>query len=241
MKVVIADDERLARERLTRMVAACGHEVVGEAQDGKSLERLLGQVMPDVVLLDIQMPGEDGVAWGERLAAISLPPAVIYVTAHAEYALRAFATHAVDYLLKPVSLERLCKALEAAARPNRAQLVAQAQGRQLTVRVGRELRVLPLESVLLFEAGDKYVTALTRAGEFVLEQSLRQLESWVGPGFLRVHRSMLLAASVIERLETGEDGRHWLSLRGLNRKVEVSRRQLKVVKAWFAAQVGTHD
>ncbi|OYY73384.1 MAG: hypothetical protein B7Y40_09160 [Gammaproteobacteria bacterium 28-57-27] len=240
MKVLIADDERLARERLRRLLAAVdGVTVVGEAADGVALREGLAASGAEVVLLDVDMPGaqpgEDGVALGAWLAALPQPPAVIYVTAHPEHALRAFATHAVDYVLKPVSLERLRAALDAAGKLNRVQAL-EAMGqpaavRQLSVRQGRSVRVVDMDDVVCFEAGEGYVTGcLADGSEVVLDESLTALEARFAD-FVRVHRGMLVAARRIERLELAADGVHRLFLRGRAQAVEVSRRQLKVVRA----------
>ncbi|MGD9888944.1 MAG: LytR/AlgR family response regulator transcription factor [Halothiobacillaceae bacterium] len=239
MKVLIADDERLARERLRRLLAEVdGVTVVGEAADGVALRMGLLASKAEVVLLDVDMPGagqdEDGVGLGAWLAALPQPPAVIYVTAHPEHALRAFATHAVDYVLKPVSLERLRKALEAAGRVNRVQALQvgerlDAAQRQLKVKQGRSVRVVDVADVLCFEAGDGYVTACLAEGEVVLDESLMALETRFAD-FVRVHRGMLVARGRIERLELGADGVHRVFLRGRCEPVEVSRRQLRVVR-----------
>lgn len=250
MKVLIADDERLARERLQRMLTGlAGVEVVGAVGDGAALCAQLEASGAQVVMLDVDMPGrtpgEDGVALGAWLASLPQPPAVIYVTAHPEHALRAFATHAVDYLLKPVSLERLRAALDAAGRVNRVQAQGYVQGqapaepgvRHLTVRQGRSVRLVDVDEVVCFEAGDKYVTAtLADGGEVVLDESLAWLEAHVGEGFLRAHRAALAAAARIERLERDADGGHHLVLRGLPRRIEVSRRQLRVVREWLESR-----
>ena len=239
MKILIADDERLARERLRRLLAEVdGVTVVGEAADGVALREMLRASGAEVVLLDVDMPGaalgEDGVTLGAWLAALPQPPAVIYVTAHPEHALRAFATHAVDYVLKPVSLARLRAALEAAGRVNRVQAlhVGEQQAlsqRQLTVKQGRSVRVVDVADVLCFEAGEGYVTACLAEGEVVLDESLMALEARLAD-FVRVHRGMLVARGRIERLELGADGVHRVFLRGRGVPVEVSRRQLKVVR-----------
>ena len=245
MKVLLADDERLARERLRRLLAAVdGVTVVGEAADGVALREMLRASGAEVVLLDVDMPGaapgEDGVGLGAWLAALPQPPAVIYVTAHPEHALRAFATHAVDYVLKPVSLERLRAALAAAGRVNRVQAAHVGERRvlsprQLTVKQGRSVPVLDVDEVSCFEAGDGYVTAcLADGGEVVLDESLTALETRFAD-FVRVHRGMLVARGRIERLELGADGVHRLFLRGRAQAVEVSRRQLKVVREVLGA------
>ncbi len=248
MKVLIADDERLARERLQRLLAQLdGVEVVGAVGDGQALAEAVTTQPVQVVLLDVDMPGrhpgEDGVALGAWLASLSQPPAVIYVTAHPEHALRAFATHAVDYVLKPVSLPRLQEALHAATRLNRAQVDVASPPPQtlkhLTVRQGRSVRVVPLEDVLCFEAEDKYVTAcLVDGSEVVLDESLAWLEEHVGMAFLRIHRAALVAWQRIERLERDAQGGHWVVLRGFARPLEVSRRQLKVVRERLEAAGG---
>ncbi|MEW6445766.1 MAG: LytR/AlgR family response regulator transcription factor [Pseudomonadota bacterium] len=241
MKILIADDERLARERLERLVARIGgHEVVAGVADGAALRESMAGAAPDIVLLDVDMPGEDGIALGAWLAGLACPPAVIYVTAHPEHALRAFGAHPVDYLLKPVSEERLRVALEAAGRVTRAQLSGsgEAEGDRLVVRNGRNTQVVPVSRVICFEAGDKYVTACLPEGEVVLDESLRELEDRFGSVLLRVHRGTLVAVRCIERLELAQDGRHWLHLRGLARPVEVSRRQLRAVKEWLAGAAG---
>ena len=245
MKVLIADDERLARERLARLLAdVAGVELVGAVADGDALRAVLEVSGAEVVLLDVDMPGavpgEDGVGLGAWLAALPQPPAVIYVTAHPEHALRAFATHAVDYVLKPVSLERLRAALAAAGRVNRVQAAHVGERRvlsprQLTVKQGRSVRVLDVDEVSCFEAGDGYVTAcLADGGEVVLDESLTALETRFAD-FVRVHRGMLVARGRIERLELGADGVHRLFLRGRVQAVEVSRRQLKVVREVLGA------
>ena len=177
---------------------------------------------------------------GAWLAALPQPPAVIYVTAHPEHALRAFATHAVDYVLKPVSLERLRAALAAAGRVNRVQAAHVGERRvlsprQLTVKQGRSVRVLDVDEVSCLEAGDGYVTAcLADGGEVVLDESLTALETRFAD-FVRVHRGMLVARGRMERLELGADGVHRLFLRGRVQAVEVSRRQLKVVREVLGA------
>ena len=238
MNILIADDERLARERLERMVHQMNDcRVVASVGDGIALWEAVEREAPDIVLLDIDMPGEDGVMLGARLAELDWPPAVIYVTAHPEHALRAFSTHAVDYLLKPVTLDKLQKAVDAACRMNRAQTQARHKGvERLTVRTGRTVQVVPIQSVICFEAGEKYVSACTPEGDYVLDQSLRQLEDQVGAGFLRVHRAAMVAVRCIESLEHDAEGRHWLHLRGLDRRIEVSRRQLRLVKDWLAGE-----
>lgn len=237
MRVLIADDERLARERLERMVEQLGHiEVVASVADGGELWRALERETPDIVLLDIDMPGEDGVAIGTRLAALDWPPAVIYVTAHPQHALRAFGTHAVDYLLKPVSQDQLREAFEAAGRTTRAQGQWHRADDRLVARVGRSIQVLPTQSVIWFEADEKYVTAHLPEGERVLDLSLRQIEDRVGEDFLRVHRSALVAKRCIERLEHDGQGRHWVHLRGYPRPVEVSRRQVRLVRSWLTGE-----
>ncbi|MDD3609577.1 MAG: LytTR family DNA-binding domain-containing protein [Halothiobacillaceae bacterium] len=235
MRILIADDEPLARERLARLLAdLAGCEVVGEAADGEAVLASAPQLLPDVVLLDIDMPGPDGLEVARRLGEEAMPPAVIFVTAHPEHALSAFETHASDYLLKPVRVERLRAALERVARLNRAQVGQGAPAAPARTHVVATLRgrrsLIPIEDVDYFEAGDKYVTAHHGEGESVIDEPLKLLEAELGGRFLRVHRGYLVSVSAIRALAHDGEGHHWLTLRGRPERIEVSRRHLKTVR-----------
>jgi two-component system, LytTR family, response regulator AlgR len=232
MNVLVVDDEALARERLARMIAQLGsHAVVGQAANGLDALALAAQTHPDVVLLDIRMPGMDGLEAARHLAALPEPPAVVFCTAYEEHAIAAFDVQAVGYLLKPVRRERLAAVLEQAARVNRVQLAAlgrlgATQRTHISARTHRGLELVPVEEILCFRADHKYVVVRHTGGEVLVEDTLRELEEEFGERFVRVHRATLAAVRHIERLERGADGHALLRLRQLAEPLEVSRRHL---------------
>ncbi|MEX0899265.1 MAG: LytTR family DNA-binding domain-containing protein [Gammaproteobacteria bacterium] len=223
MRALIVDDEAPARSRLARLVDALdGWEVAGEAADGLDALAQVSAVNPDVVLLDVRMPRMDGMEAARHLAALETPPAVIFTTAYDEYALAAFDTHAVAYLLKPVRGDRLAAALQHACRPSRAQLGAlNAGGRRqhLAARIGERLQLVPVARVRAFSADNKYVVARYPDGELVLSETLKELEQEFADTFIRVHRNTLVAVEHVESF----DGER-VTLAGIDTPVEVSRR-----------------
>ncbi|MES2425006.1 MAG: LytTR family DNA-binding domain-containing protein [Pseudomonadota bacterium] len=243
LRVLIVDDEPLARSRLRAILSDCTAPkavVAGEAAQAVEAMAHLTHQTVDVVLLDIQMPGMDGLALAQQLAALPQPPAVVFVTAHASHALQAFDINALDYLTKPVRLERLQQALQKVERsikePRRpsadfAENVLLIQDRGRTER-------LPLAEVLYLKAELKYVTVRTSAREYVLDGSLSELEQRYSGYFLRVHRNALVAKSALRALERHVDpveGEHWtVRLSGLDERMAVSRRQLAAVREALA-------
>ncbi|QKT03698.1 response regulator transcription factor [Ectothiorhodospiraceae bacterium 2226] len=235
MRVLIADDEPLARARLRRLVEDLGeHVVVAEAADGEEALALAEQLAPELILLDIRMPGLDGLAAAERLKALARRPAVIYTTAFAEHALAAFEAEALDYLVKPVRRERLLQALERAAR--RAAAAPLTPTHVVAHHLGG-VRRIPIEEVLFFRSEQKYVVVRYRQGEVVLETSLRALEEEFGPLFVRVHRNALVALAQVAALRRTPGGRHEVVLRDWPEALEVSRRHLAAVRRCLG-QVG---
>jgi len=235
VRVLVVDDEPWARRRLAELVEAePGHQVVGEAGDG---EQALAQVRdkhPDLVLLDIQMPGMDGLEVARRIARRERPPAVIFITAHAEHALEAFEAEASDYLLKPVRRERLQAALARTGHVNRVQLRGMAgqaaDPEVLRCRTARGERLVPLDRIHSLRAEDKYVVVgHDEGGELLLEDSLKALEGRFGERFLRVHRSALVALDRVQALERDALGRHEVVLEG-GLRLPVSRRHLPGVR-----------
>jgi two-component system, LytTR family, response regulator AlgR len=232
MRVLIVDDEPPARERLKRLLEEIdGCELAGEANNGTEAIALAVRLAPDVVLMDIRMPGMDGVEAARHLGQLDEPPAVIFITAYDEYALRAFDTSAVGYLLKPVRREKLADTLTRAARLTKPQLAAIAKAaapRQrrthLSVRIRGELRLIPIEEVLYFLADQKYVTVRHRGGEDLIEESLKSLEEEFDPDFLRIHRNSLVAVRHISSIERSGEGQYSVRLRGIETDLPVSRR-----------------
>ncbi len=232
MRVLIVDDEPPARERLKRLLEEIdGCELAGEASNGTEAIALAVRLAPDVVLMDIRMPGMDGVEAARHLGQLEEPPAVIFITAYDEYALRAFDTSAVGYLLKPVRREKLADTLTRAARLTKPQLAAIAKAaapRQrrthLSVRIRGELRLIPIEDVLYFLADQKYVTVRHSGGEDLIEESLKSLEEEFDPDFLRIHRNSLVAVRHISSIERSGEGQYSVRLRGIETDLPVSRR-----------------
>ncbi len=234
MRILIVDDEPPARARLRALLGELGvGEVVGEAGDGERALALAGEA--DVVLLDIRMPGMDGVEVARHLSRLAEPPAIVFVTAYESHALAAFETCAVAYLLKPVRREHLLAALERARTPTRAQL-AELAARQGTARshvaatVGGSLRLVPVAEIRFLRAEQKYVTCRWPGGEVVLDESLAALEEELGERFVRVHRNALVAIAHVRALERLDGGRHAVRLDGVAEPIEVSRRLLPTVR-----------
>ncbi|RFA27212.1 DNA-binding response regulator [Alkalilimnicola ehrlichii] len=237
MKILIVDDEAPARARLRSLIEALGeHDVVADAGNGAEALAAVEQAAPEVVLLDIRMPGMDGLATARQLGRLAEPPAVIFVTAYGDYALDAFDAQAVDYLLKPVRRERLATALGKARRLNRAQLDAlgtldadDARDHILCRRRGR-MELIPLEEIRYFQADQKYVTVEHLNGSDLIEDSLRSLEQVFGDKVLRIHRNALVNPHFLTGMEKS-GGRYYLLLRGCTDRLEVSRRQVPELRS----------
>ena len=182
MKVLIVDDEQLARDRLARMLGEIeGFTVVGQAANGMQAVERCDALIPDVVLLDIRMPGMDGLEAARHMAGMEQPPAVVFCTAYEEHAMDAFSVQAVGYLLKPVRRDDLVKVLGTAARPNRAQLAALSADEgskrtHISARTRRGLELVPVEEVCFFQADQKYVTVRHPGGELLIDDTLKELE-----------------------------------------------------------------
>ncbi len=229
LRVLVVDDEPLARERLSHLVEELPDvDLAGVASSGEEALLLAGRLKPEVVLLDIRMPGMDGLEAAHHLARMPEPPAVIFTTAFEQHALAAFDAQAAGYLLKPVRPERLREALERARRPTRAQLARIAEGTagprtRIAVRARDELRLIPVESILCFIAEQKYTTLRHSGGEELIEESLKSLEEEFAGRFIRVHRNSLAAIAHIEGLERDAEGHQVVRLRG-GGTLAVSRR-----------------
>ncbi|VAW98021.1 Two-component transcriptional response regulator, LuxR family [hydrothermal vent metagenome] len=238
MKILVIDDEPLARERLKQIITelALG-ECVAEGSNGEQAVVMSQQHAPDVVLLDIRMPGMDGIEAAQHIMKLDEPPAIIFTTAYDEYALSAFDTHAVDYLLKPIRKERLQDALESAKRLTKAQLEklnladqATQRRQHISARLGDELRLIDVNDILYLFAEHKYVTVRYTQGTVLIEESLRSLEEEFDDVFLRVHRNALVARKSIAALDKLKDGGHKVKLLGVEDTLEVSRRHLPTVR-----------
>jgi two-component system response regulator AlgR len=233
MRVLLVDDEAPARDRLKRLLHELeGVELVGEAADGKAALSATAALQPDIILLDIRMPGMDGMAVARHLATLPQPPRVIFTTAYGEHALEAFEAQALDYLVKPVRRERLAQALERAARRlvSPAASAPAAGPAHLTLKKHGCIELLPVQEILYYQADHKYVTAHLANREELLEESLKQLEELLGERVIRVHRNALVSRSAITGLERDHSGVHYATLRGIGRGPEISRRLVAEVR-----------
>lgn len=239
LQVLLVDDEALARSRLRTLLGDCvapRAQVAAEAADAVQAMTALQRGPFDVVLLDIGMPGLDGLALAQRIAALPRPPAVVFVTAHAGHAVQAFELEALDYLTKPVRLERLQQTLQKVERLAQSE---RAPGPDLTEEMliiqdrGRTERI-PLAEVLYLKAELKYITVRTARRSYILDASLSELEARHAAQFLRVHRNALIARHAVRSLEKHfdpEEGEGWaVRLKGIDEVLAVSRRQLSAVR-----------
>ena len=243
LKTLIVDDEALARSRLRTLLGDCrspAADVAGEASHAAQAGQQLAATAFDLVLLDIHMPGMDGIEFARSLRGKADAPAVVFVTANPTHAVTAFELDAVDYLTKPVRADRLQQALRKAERHLKerrtAQTTAPPETPQETLVIqerGRAERV-PLAEVLYLKSEFKYLTVRTRTRSHILDGSLGEFEERYPRQFVRVHRNALVARAAIRALEKyddGEDAEGWaLRLDGIEEPLVVSRRQLSAVR-----------
>ena len=234
MKILVVDDEAPARAYLTKLVGALDepYQWAGEAANGEEAVEFCRRQPVDLVLMDIQMPGMDGLEAARRIGELELPPAVIFTTAHAEHALPAFEVNGAGYLLKPIRPEKLRQALERVQRLTRPQLQGDTPLPQpsIQVRYRGNLQRIPLSAIHYFKAESKYVVVRHQGGEALIEDSLKKLESRFGDRLLRVHRSALVVAERLMGLERRPDGGMAVVLAGIDDRIEVSRRHLPQVR-----------
>ena len=232
LKLLIADDEPLARERLRMLLAdEAGVEVVAEAGDGQQVLDACAALRPHAVLLDIAMPGIDGLEAARRLAEASPHTAVVFCTAYDAHALSAFEAAALDYLVKPVRPERLAAALERVRTFHAGRPAPEGSRRtQLCARLRGSLRLIPMDEVRYLQAEEKYVVVHHARGEDLIEESLKSLEDEFGDRFVRIHRNCLVARQELVELRRGADGHVQAILRSGGPPLEVSRRCMPLLR-----------
>lgn len=242
MKILIVDDEKLARDRLSRMVSGIEDcELVGEAANGLEAVRAVESLDPDVILLDIRMPGMDGLEAAHHISKSEAPPAIIFCTAYEEHAVDAFRVNAVGYLLKPVRQSDLEDALGSAKRANRAQLAALKDDdtvggnarTHISARTRRGIELIPVNEVRYFQADQKYVTVRHGEGELLIDETLRELETEFGERFVRIHRNALIAVRFLEGLERDSSGHYSVRLKGVDDRLSVSRRHVSGLRKFI--------
>lgn len=238
MRVMIVDDEPLARDRLKSLLPYCGnYTLCAEASNGKEAVNKAAESHPDIILMDIRMPGSDGLDAARHLSELDDAPAVIFITAYDQHAISAFEAHALDYLLKPVRRERLQEALTKAQRLTRPQRIAayqianKAEGRShLCARSRGRMQLVPIENVYYLQADHKYVTVRHEEGEILIEEPLKALEDEFPDRFLRIHRNALVSKAHIAGLERNLRGRLRLCFKNIDDRLDVSRRHAAKVR-----------
>src|SRR6516164_6556596 len=221
LKLVIVDDEAPARRRMRELLDDCAAAlplvVIGEAASGREALGLLGSTPADLVLSDIHMPDMDGIELARHLLKLSVPPVLIFTTAYHEHAIDAFEVHAVDYLVKPVRVQRLLAALQKVPRlrpvmADRISHLPASARRFLSVTERSRVVLVPVDDIVYLKAELKYITIRTPQREYLLEESLTRLEQEFGSRFVRVHRNCLVAREYIRGFErrVNDDGdSHW--------------------------------
>jgi len=240
INILVVDDELPARERLVRMIgelANGGWQVAGTAENGQKAVDFCRQNPVDIVLMDIRMPIMDGLQAAGLLAAEEKPPAVIFTTAYGEYALDAFEAKGIGYLLKPIKKQHLQETLSRVQQLNRAQLQMvdqRAPGRIQRTYISGSYRGavvrIALDDIIYFLAEQKYVIASTGDKDVLLDESLKSLEDRFARQFVRIHRNALVASEKISGVEKKQGQQPMLILQGVDKKLEISRRQLSSIK-----------
>lgn len=239
MRIVVCDDEPLARERLVRIVQKSGHEVVAQAANGAEAVTSVKAFQPDVILLDIRMPEMDGVRCAQLLNELEHPPATIFVTAYDHYAIAAFKANAIGYLLKPANKDELLDALSKAKKLNTAQLneirqlenpTARPIREHIAARTHRGVELIKLKDIYYFTADQKYVKVRHKDGIVLIDDTLKELEQEFGDRLFRVHRNAIINLSFLEFLETLECGQCQVRFKHIDDTLAVSRRHLPMLR-----------
>jgi two-component system response regulator AlgR len=236
MKILIVDDEPLARARLQRLLTAFPeHQVVGEAADGGAALSETARLQPDLVLLDIAMPQQNGLQLAAQLMQFQPPPAVVFVTAHPQHALEAYQVAAADYLLKPVSAATLGAMLQRIGLTTKVHLEKQQAQHYLSYRQGTAQYRIELNQLWYLQAEDKYVRLAFQGGEAWSDLSLKQYEEMFAQELVRIHRHTLVLKKRITAIHSGADGRHLLQLDCAAPWLEISRRELAKIRQLLSA------
>ncbi|NOX28195.1 MAG: response regulator transcription factor [Gammaproteobacteria bacterium] len=239
MKVLIVDDEPLARERLQRMLGELNdYQLVEVAGNGEDAIQKVEQYEPDILLLDIRMPGMDGLEVAGHLSSLEKPPAIIFTTAYDEHALAAFETQAMAYLLKPIKQTQLAQALARAHSLNKAQLQSLNKDNDslprrrshISATNAGHIDLIALDDILYFQADQKYITVCHLDGSVLIEDSLKKLEEEFGDSLLRIHRNALVSVKYVRGMERGAEGRQYLTLKHCDEHLLISRRHLANVR-----------
>lgn len=239
MDILIVDDEHLGRTRLHRLVTDLGYSDIYEAENAETAWEIIQRIDPEVVLLDIEMPGENGLQLAEKISILDQPPAIIFTTAYDQYALEAFNTIASGYCLKPVQKNQLKDALKKAGMANKLvqkrleekSVHSSADQRQhITSKGHRGVDLIPVGEIRLFMADQKYVQVFSTNGIALIDETLKELEKEFSEQFIRIHRNALIAIQHIQGLERDAKGHYTVKLANIEEKPLVSRRYTSRVK-----------
>jgi two-component system response regulator AlgR len=239
LKILIADDEAPARNRLRDLLSDIANtSIVAEAKNGKEALNLAAETKPDLMLLDIRMPLMDGLEAAQHAQKLEPKPNIIFTTAYDVYAIKAFDLNAIDYLLKPIRLERLQTAINKvhALRPKQIAALSPLQKTRSHLSIHERGRVIlvPIGDIVYLRAELKYVTVRTIAREYLLEESLTHLETEFGEQFLRLHRNCLVASQYIagyeKRADENNDSQWYALLKGVPESIAISRRHQHLVR-----------
>lgn len=239
MRIVVCDDEPLARERLVRIVQESGHQVVAQATTGAEAIVAVKTLQPDIIFLDIRMPEMDGVRCAQKLNELEHPPAIIFVTAYDHYAIAALKANAIGYLLKPANKDELLEALQKATSLNAAQLneirkledpTARPVREHIAARTHRGVELIKLTDIYYFTADQKYVKVRHKGGIVLIDETLKELEQEFEDRLFRVHRNAIINLSFLDFLETPESGQYQVRFKGIEEALAVSRRHLPALR-----------
>lgn len=247
MDILIVDDEHLGRARLVRLANDLGYTELYEASNATQAWEIIQTTDPEVVLLDIEMPGENGIELAKKISELDQPPAIIFTTAYDQYALEAFNTIASGYCLKPVQKDQLEAALKKAGTAtklihnniNKIEKTIATEnktGRQhITSKGHRGVDLIPIVDIRLFMADQKYVQVISSQGLALIDEPLKELEQEFAEYFIRIHRNALIAVKHIQGLERDGKGHYIVKLAGIEEKPLVSRRYTTKIKQLLAS------
>ncbi|MGP4712716.1 MULTISPECIES: LytR/AlgR family response regulator transcription factor [unclassified Psychrobacter] len=239
MRIVVCDDEPLARERLVRIVQESGHKVVAQATTGMEAITAVKSHQPDIILLDIRMPEMDGVRCAHELNKLEHPPAIIFVTAYDHYAIAALRANAIGYLLKPANKDELLEAMSKAKSLNAAQLneirkledpTARPIREHISARTHRGVELIKLKDIYYCTADQKYVKVRHKDGIVLIDETLKELEQEFDDRLFRVHRNAIINLSYLDFLETVDAGQYQVRFKGIDETLAVSRRHLPALR-----------
>ena len=233
MKILVVDDEALARERLISILNELDHNynIVGEAENGQQAIEQVASLQPDILLLDIKMPGMNGLEVAHHLLKHEKPPAIIFTTAYDEHALAAFEAQAIAYLLKPIQIDQLERSLQTASKLRQGQLQhvqTEVKNRRLhiSVKLRGDLQLIPVADVRYFRADQKYIEMCHSGGIALIDDALKSLEDEFSDKFVRVHRNAIVSIDSVIGIERDSLGRSYVLLKGCNERIDVSRRHV---------------